>query len=60
MDPRTIALAQGLIEASLRMMTEELGLAPADAGRTLLRVLARWFGIFEPTAPADSLRHRGF
>jgi len=34
-----------LLEAAISTLAGELGIAPADAGRTLLGSLARWFGI---------------
>ena len=45
MDPRTAEHAKEMVTSSIALMTQELGIAPADAGRALLAELARWFGI---------------
>lgn len=37
--------ADELLEAAISLLSRELGIAPADAGRELLAGLARWFGI---------------
>ena len=45
--------ADELLEEAITTLAGELGIAPADAGRTLLGALARWFGIdFEREASA--------
>ncbi len=43
MTPREAA--EKLIRDAIMKMTQEQGIAPADAGRALLVELARWFGI---------------
>lgn len=54
MDQRTTERAQELLEEALQTMARDLDLAPADAGRSLLGALARWFGVdFRREQPAD-------
>jgi len=40
-----VGRADELLEAAISTLAGELGIAPADAGRTLLGALAHWFGI---------------
>ena len=40
-----VGRADELLEQTIRTLAGELGIAPADAGRTLLGALAKWFGI---------------
>ncbi len=40
-----VGRADELLEQAIRTLARELGIPPADAGRTLLGALAKWFGI---------------
>jgi len=40
-----VGRADELLETAISTLAGELGIAPADAGRTLLGSLARWFGV---------------
>ncbi len=41
----TVSMADRLVQRAIKDLAELEGLSPADAGRTLLAALARWFGI---------------
>jgi len=56
-----VGRADELLEAAISTLAGELGIAPADAGRTLLGALAAWFGIDftrEADAADAALEHR--
>ncbi len=40
-----VGRAEELLQGAISTLAKELGIPPADAGRTLLGALAKWFGI---------------